>query len=152
MTPDEARSFFEASRVGRLATADTTAVPHLVPITFAVDGDVIVTAVDGKPKRGTALRRLANIATNPAVSVLVDRYDEDWTQLWWARADGHARILEAGNEIEEALAQLRQRYPQYQAVSLGGPVIVIRVDRWSGWTAAGAETPSSEQPGDSYGG
>jgi len=144
MTPDEARSRFHTARVARLATADANGVPHLVPIVFAVEGDAIVTAIDGKPKGGRSLRRLENIEANPAVSVLVDHDDEDWRQLWWARADGHARVVEAGVEADDALAQLRRRYPQYETVSLIGPVIIIQVDRWSGWAAT-----ASEQPGDS---
>lgn len=132
MTPDEARQRFAGARVAHLATADADGVPHLVPITFAVAGDVIVTAIDAKPKRGTPLRRIANITVNPRVSVLVDRYDEDWDRLWWVRADGVARIVEDGDSV----ARLRERYPQYRTVRIIGPVIMIEVVRWSGWTAS----------------
>jgi PPOX class probable F420-dependent enzyme len=136
MTPDEARRRFAGSRVAHLATADAGGVPHLVPITFAVAGNVIVTAVDAKTKRGGTLRRLANLAANPRVSVLVDRYDADWTRLWWARADGTAQVLEDGSAFDDAVERLRDRYPQYGTVGIIGPVIVIQIDRWSGWTAS----------------
>ena len=136
MTPDEARQRFGQSRVAYLATADAGGVPHLVPITFAVAGGRIVTAVDAKPKRGGPLRRIANITVNPRVSVLVDRYDADWTRLWWARADGVARVVIGGAEFVDSLARLRERYPQYRAVGIVGPVIVLQVDRWSGWSAS----------------
>ena len=135
MTPDEARARFEEARVARLATVGTDGAPHIVPVTFALDGDTIVTAVDGKPKRGTPLRRVQNIAVNPRITVLVDAYDEDWTHLWWARADGHASLVTDGAELERALGALRARYPQYATVALAGPAIVIAVDRWSGWSA-----------------
>ena len=89
LTPDQARALFAAARVARLATADAAGRPHLVPIVFAVDGDVVYSAVDHKPKRTTALRRFANIAQNPAVAVLVDHYDDaDWDQLWCAGRTG----------------------------------------------------------------
>ena len=88
MTPHQARRRFAAARVARLATADAAGRPHIVPITFAVDGDVVYSAVDAKPKRRTALKRLANIAANPAVALLVDHYADDWNELWWVRADG----------------------------------------------------------------
>ena len=91
VTPAEARGRFAAARVARLATADATGQPHLVPVTFAVAGDMVYTAVDAKPKRTTALRRLANVAANPRVSLLVDHYDDDWSRLWWVRADGRRR-------------------------------------------------------------
>src|SRR3954453_23472143 len=91
-----ARERFASARVARLATVSIDCSPHLVPITFAVVGTTtLITAVDSKAKSTTALRRLDNIGVNPFVSVLVDEYTEDWAQLWWARADGWARVLPA---------------------------------------------------------
>jgi len=133
----ESRSLFAAARVAHLATADARGRPHLVPITFALVGeDTIVTAVDHKPKRTIALRRLANIAENPAVAVLVDHYDDDWAELWWARADGRARVLAApAASRPAAIAALAQRYEQYRERPLAGAIIAIEVTRWSGWRA-----------------
>jgi PPOX class probable F420-dependent enzyme len=85
-----------AARIARLATVDALGTPHLVPIVFAVDGDRVYSAVDAKPKRSPALRRLANIAVNPHVAVLVDHYAEDWTTLWWVRADGTGQVASTG--------------------------------------------------------
>ncbi|NQE69180.1 hypothetical protein NG2371_03645 [Nocardia gamkensis] len=134
LSSEEARKRFAISPVARLATISARARPHLVPIVFVVAGEVIYTSVDAKPKTTTALRRLANIAANPAVTVLVDRYGDDWTQLWWARADGDARIAE-GAEAEAAIRRLTARYPQYERQPPPGPVIAIDVARWSGWSA-----------------
>lgn len=132
----EARERFEAARVARLATVAGDGRPHVVPITFALDGQLIVTAVDHKPKRTTALKRLANIAENPRVSVLVDEYDDDWSRLWWARADGTASVVEPEPQERERLAQLlAARYEQYRAQPPAGPAILIAVERWSGWSA-----------------
>ncbi len=93
LDPEEARARFAAARVLRLATADRDGRPHLVPCTFAVDdaGRVVI-GIDGKPKSTLNLRRLRNIGANPQVSLLVDEYAEDWTRLWWTRADGTASI------------------------------------------------------------
>ena len=144
MSPEEARRRFAAARVARLATAGADGAPHLVPIVFAVtragDRDLIYSVVDAKRKRTTALRRLVNVAENPAVSVLVDHYEEDWTALWWARADGVGRVLgehEADADVDadesrQAIALLMRRYPQQRAV---GAVLAIEVRRWSGWSA-----------------
>ena len=134
LTELESRAAFAEARVARLATADAGGAPHLVPITFAVEGDRILFAVDAKPKSSARLRRLRNIAENPQVSLLVDEYDEDWEQLWWVRADGRARILADGLEASRHL--LRARYPQYADVALDGPVVEIAVHRWSGWRYA----------------
>lgn len=138
MQGSEARRRFAASTVARLATVDHSGQPHLVPITFALlDDELIVTAVDHKPKRTTALRRLANIAANPAVCVLVDEYTTDWNALWWVRADGRARVLAPGDEAElreRAIVALTSRYGQYAQHRPAGDLIVITVDRWTGWT------------------
>src|SRR5438132_13122664 len=119
--------------VARLATVGIK--PHIVPICFALDGDTMYLAVDRKPKRTTELQRLRNIATNPSVAVLVDHYEDDWTRLWWVRVDGTARILDAGDESVRALTLLAARYPQYQDQRPDGPVVAIRIDRLTGWSA-----------------
>ena len=112
MTPHQARRRFAAARVARLATADAAGRPHIVPVTFAVDGDVVYTAVDAKPKRGTALKRLANVAANPAVALLVDHYADDWNQLWWVRADGTGRVVDPEDpEGVRALSLLADALP-----------------------------------------
>ena len=137
--PEEAERRFLAASVARLATVTAAGRPHIVPCTFAAAGaDTVVTAIDHKPKRTTALARLDNIAANPAVSLLVDVYAEDWAELWWTRADGHAEVLAPGihnARRDAAVAQLIERYPQYAEHPPDGAVILITVDRWSGWTA-----------------
>jgi PPOX class probable F420-dependent enzyme len=135
MTPHEARSCFVEARVARLATSGPQG-PHIVPITFAVEGDTIVTAIDAKPKRGGPLRRIRNMEANPRIAVLVDGYDEDWTRLWWARADGHAVVVGSGPSRDHAVALLRARYPQYRDTPIDGPAVVVKVERWTGWRAA----------------
>jgi PPOX class probable F420-dependent enzyme len=139
VTPAEARERFAAARVARLATADAGGRPHLVPVVFAVEGDRIYTVVDAKPKRTTALRRLGNVAENPFVALLADHYDEDWAELWWVRAEGRGRVVEAdAPEARRAVELLRARYPQQVAV---GDVLAVDVDRWSGWAARSAAPP-----------
>jgi PPOX class probable F420-dependent enzyme len=129
------RKRFGSARVARLATVDADGRPHLVPLCFALVGDRIVSVVDAKPKRTPELRRLANIRAQPRVSVLVDEYDEDWTTLWWVRADGVARIVGKGAEHDDTVAALTAKYPQYEKQPPAGPVVAITVERWRGWTA-----------------
>jgi PPOX class probable F420-dependent enzyme len=127
---------FTQSPIARLATATPDGTPHLVPVVFAVGEDGIVyTAVDAKPKTTRRLRRLANIESNPQVSLLVDHYADDWAQLWWVRADGLAAIHAEGEAMDTGFRLLRAKYPQYQSVSLHGPVIAVTVRRWSSWHA-----------------
>jgi PPOX class probable F420-dependent enzyme len=136
--PPDARARFAAAHVARLATVGAEGRPHLVPVVFAVDGDTVYSAVDdAKPKATLRLRRLANIAANPAVSLLADHYEDDWSALWWVRADGTARVIEpAEPEAARARELLAARYEQYRAAPPPGPVIAVAVERWSGWSAA----------------
>ncbi|KAA9166295.1 TIGR03668 family PPOX class F420-dependent oxidoreductase [Amycolatopsis acidicola] len=131
LSEDEARARFTAARVARLATVDAAGVPHLVPVTFALDRGAIVFAVDHKPKRTTDLRRLRNIAANPSVAFLADAYDEDWTRLWWVRADGYAAVV-PGHSVDALVA----KYPQYRERPPEGPVVRTEVTKLSGWAAS----------------
>jgi PPOX class probable F420-dependent enzyme len=124
-----------AARVARLATTDPDGRPHLVPIVFALEGDVLYSAVDRKPKRSTTLRRIENARSRPDVTVLVDHYDEDWGQLWWIRLRGRARVLDGGEEREHALALLQEKYPQYRSEPPDGPVLAVEVTDFREWTA-----------------
>ena len=117
-----------------------------MPVTFAVlpadpaygDGATyLVTAVDHKPKTTTDLRRLRNITENPRVALLCDVYDDDWTHLWWVRADGVATVVTEGAAWDEALDALAAKYPQYREVRPRGPVIRVRVEQLSGWSFVG---------------
>lgn len=133
---DGARMRLAAARVARLATVRPDGGPHLVPVTFALVGDVVWSAVDDKPKSSRKLQRLANIAAHPAVSLLVDHYDEDWSALWWVRADGVADVVavDRSPEVGAALAALTAKYPQYTAPP-AGPLVRIEVARVRSWAA-----------------
>ncbi|MEU4314879.1 TIGR03668 family PPOX class F420-dependent oxidoreductase [Nocardia sp. NPDC024068] len=130
----QARARFGDQRVARLATVTPEGRPHIVPIVFALDGDTLYTAVDAKPKSTTALRRLANIAAHPAVAVLADVYEDDWSQLWWVRADGTAQVA-ADDAGRHGIELLTARYPVYETQPPPGPVLTLEITRWSGWSA-----------------
>jgi PPOX class probable F420-dependent enzyme len=150
-----ARRLFAGSAVARLATVTPAGHPHLVPVTFVLDGrpgqgDWVYTAVDHKPKTTNQLQRLRNIQAHPEVALLADHYADDWTRLWWVRADGVATVLDEGTVLDQGtvpgaagaagpLRLLAARYPQYAAQPPAGPLIAVRVDRWTGWAAVQAE-------------
>lgn len=134
MLSDGQRRFLAQQRIAHLATADRRAVPHVVPVCFAVAAGTLYITIDEKPKRGTALKRLKNIAENPAVAVIVDRYDEDWTRLGWVMLRGRAEILGEGQEHQDAQDLLRARYPQLAAMQITPyPVIAVRIERTTSW-------------------
>lgn len=138
MHADEARRRFGDARVGRLATVSADGGPQVVPIVFAADGDLVFSAVDGKPKSSRRLKRLRNIEANPRASLLVDHYNEAWEHLWWVRADGIARIDASGPGRDRAIELLRAKYAQYAGMPDSfGDVIVITVDRWLSWSFTG---------------
>jgi PPOX class probable F420-dependent enzyme len=140
--PDRERRFIASQRVGRLATADRDAMPHVVPVCFALAGDALFFTIDEKPKRrvGASLKRVRNIAENSATAILFDRYDEDWTRLGWVLLRGHAEILTDGREHDAAQALLRRRYPQLAQMRIAGqPVIAVRIARCVSWGDLSAE-------------
>ncbi|TMC84237.1 MAG: TIGR03668 family PPOX class F420-dependent oxidoreductase [Chloroflexi bacterium] len=122
--------------VARLATVDATGRPHIVPICFVIDGDTLYFAIDAKPKRTPDLKRLRNIAAHPAVSVLFDHYEDNWSRLWWVRVDGTAHRVDDAADADRAIDLLVGRYPQYARARPGGPVVAISIERMSGWSSA----------------
>jgi len=129
----DARRRVESARVGRLGTVTVEGKPHLVPCCFVLREDVVYTAVDAKPKSSLALRRIDNISAHGWASLLVDHYEEDWSELWWVRLDGTGRVVDSGDEVEHAKRALAAKYPQYENVAILGPVIGISVKRWRSW-------------------
>lgn len=121
------------ARSGVLSTVTAEGRPHAVPCCFVLEGDVVYSAVDAKPKSTLALRRLDNLAANPAACLLVDCYDDDWSQLWWIRVDGTARVLTDDDERDHALDLLAAKYHQYQATRPPGPVIALDITAWRAW-------------------
>jgi PPOX class probable F420-dependent enzyme len=121
--------------VARLGTVGDSGSVDLVPVVFAMVGDdTLVTAVDHKPKRTRRLRRLANVDARPAVTVLVDHYDDDWDALWWVRLRGEASVHD---DHDDGRAALVAKYPQYVGRPPAGPFVVVAVTGWRGWAAIG---------------
>jgi PPOX class probable F420-dependent enzyme len=127
------RRLVSEARVGRLATIDPDGRPNVVPFVYAVEADLLVSAVDRKPKTSERLRRLENIRARPDVTVLVDRYDEDWDRIWWVRLRGRARVVDGGPDRDRAVGMLVEKYPQYRAEPPRGPAIVVDLVEWRGW-------------------
>jgi PPOX class probable F420-dependent enzyme len=135
LDPAEARALFVSAPVARLATVREDGSPHLVPVCFALAGETIYTAVDHKPKSTADLARLRHIAADPRVALLADRYDDDWSRLWWVRVDGDASVVSSPRERDRALAALAAAYRQYADRPPRGPVIGVRPHRIRGWRA-----------------
>jgi PPOX class probable F420-dependent enzyme len=121
------RERFAAARVAVLG-------PRLVPVCFAVNDDCTVawSAVDDKPKRTRDLARLADVRAHPFATLLVQHWDEDWSQLWWVRVSGPARVLDGH---EEGVHRLRAKYVQYATHALDGPVLEVELRDWRTWAA-----------------
>jgi PPOX class probable F420-dependent enzyme len=138
MDDAELRERVSSARVGRLATVSPDGRPHVVPVCFALVGDELVTAVDAKPKSTAALARLANVLAHPPVTLLVDHYDDDWSQLWWVRVDGTGEVLDPIAPVHaDALAA---KYAQYRETRPAGACIVVSDLRYRGWRYTAAES------------
>ena len=139
-TLDDVRATLEASRHGYLSTASPDGDPHLQPVVFQVVGDAIYIAIDEKPKTTLRLRRLTNLESNPRFALLVDRYEDDWSKLWWILLRGPAEVLWPSQwEAEEAasvIAKLREKYAQYEQMGLEQrPLLKLIPDRVTQWSA-----------------
>ena len=131
------REFVVGQRIARMASVDTNGRPHIVPICFVLDGtSAIYSAIDLKPKSVDTenLRRVRNISNNPSVSILLDRYTEDWAQLAFVVLHGAAKVLTQGVERNRAENLLRKKYSQYEEfLQPGAPMIKINVGRITSW-------------------
>ncbi|MGA9871708.1 MAG: TIGR03668 family PPOX class F420-dependent oxidoreductase [Rhodococcus sp. (in: high G+C Gram-positive bacteria)] len=137
MKIDDEKARFVGARRALLSTVNPDGTPHLVPIVFAAVKDTLVSAIDWKPKSTRQLKRLENIRADPAVSLIVDNYDENWDDLWWVRADGSARVIDADSDDgAAAIDALVAKYEQYSAAAPQGPVIVIGKLSWRSWRAS----------------
>lgn len=124
------------ARVARIATVRADGRPRVVPCCFVLAGDHLYWAVDHKPKTTQQLGRLDDIAAHPAVSLVVDHYADDWSELWWVRMDGDARVVDDDAEREGALDLLASKYEQYREHRPAGAVVEVSITRWQTWGAA----------------
>lgn len=133
---ERGQRLLEESPVGRLATVSADGVPHVVPICFVVSGSYVYSVIDEKPKRTTRLRRVRNIEENFRTALIVDYYDDDWSQLGWVMIQADAEILGSGKEHETAIKLLRKRYRQYKIMALDeAPLIRLHIQRATEWWA-----------------
>lgn len=132
-----ARDFLASARVGRLATSSAGADPHVIPVCFVLDGDTVYSVIDEKPKSGRRLKRLRNIDATGQAALVVDHYDEDWSNLAWVLVRGPATVIPVTGR---ALTLLRDKYPQYRSMSLAdAEMVAITIDRWSAWKGTPGE-------------
>lgn len=134
------RALLEAGRVAHLATANSEAHPHVIPLCYAIlDERTLVFAIDGKPKKAGRLRRLRNLDENPRFALVVDQWDEDWSRLAYVLVEGAGRALSEPERKREAIGRLRARYPQYveMALDVGAELVELRVESVRRWRASG---------------
>jgi PPOX class probable F420-dependent enzyme len=135
--PDWAIDLLRSARTGHLATASAAGEPHVIPVCYALVGEALYIAIDEKPKSGRRLLRLRNIEATGQAALVVDHYDENWTQLAWVLARGPAGIITSADpQHAPALAALRDKYAQYRSMALeDAEMIELRPGRWNTWRA-----------------
>ena len=135
MRTAELRRRFAAGAVARLATVRPDGAPHVVPLESALVDSTVCSAVDAQPKRTPDLQRLANVRVEPRCALLVDHHEDDSSRLWWVRADGTAAVVDQPPAAHPGLAALAERHPQYREQPPAGPLLVVTVQQWSGWSS-----------------
>ena len=136
LVPTKVKTFLRSARVAHLATADREGRPHVIPICFAFDGEGLYSPIDEKPKKRLPLllKRIKNIRENPHVSVVVDRYDDDWRRLAYVLITGRAKVLVKGQRHQRTVLLLRRKYPQYRHMAIQDrPMIQIKPTRVKSW-------------------
>ncbi|MEZ4520716.1 MAG: TIGR03668 family PPOX class F420-dependent oxidoreductase [Thermomicrobiales bacterium] len=133
--PDWAVDFVREARVARLATANAGAEPHVIPCVYVLHDGAIYSVIDEKPKSGRRLLRLRNIDATGRAALVVDHYDDDWTQLAFVLIRGPAATITADDpRYPPALDALREKYPQYREMELeNSEMVVLETDRWTAW-------------------
>ncbi len=130
-----ANDLLESERVGRLGLLDDEGGPRVLPVTFAVAGGRIWSAIDQKPKRAGEPARLRFLRRDPRAALTVDRYSDDWEKLAWVQVLGTVSILDL-DEGAAGLAALSAKYEQYRAEAPPGPLLALDPERYLWWRAA----------------
>jgi PPOX class probable F420-dependent enzyme len=146
VSPPE-RELLGASRTATLATVGRDGRPRLVPICFVVIDDVVWTPLDEKPKRASDVRQLGrvrDIERDSRVTLLVDRWSEEWSELAWIRVEGRAELADSEPAVVEAL---RAKYPQYVGHDLESrPLIAITIERVTSWAWSATNGDAAGRP------
>jgi PPOX class probable F420-dependent enzyme len=139
--PAWAHELLDEARVGHLGMLDAEGRPRVLPVTFAVLGDSVWSAIDDKPKRrgGEALARVRWLRARPESAMTIDRYDADWTRLAWVQLLGTTAVIDASGH-DDVLGALVERYHQYRHQPPPGPLLRLTPERTVSWSA-------SEDPG-----
>ena len=142
LCPASQRAFLDGVQASGPGDDRPDGHPRLVPICFVVAGEppVLYTPIDDKPKRTDdplALARVRDIRADPRVTVLVDRWDEDWTRLAWLRCIGSATVIAAtATDHPDVIAALRAKYPPYVGHRLEvRPLIRVTIEHVTSWSA-----------------
>ncbi len=143
--PRWARELLEQARVARLSYVDERDRPRVLPVTFAVEGGAVWSAIDEKPKRTRHPARLRHLSRRPEAALLVDVYDDDWSRLAWVQLMGSVEIVDASS-ARDALTVLAAKYAQYAERTPPGPLLRLGVERALQWRAADASPPSAGSP------
>ncbi len=130
-----ARELLESERVARLAYGDRDGRPRVLPVTFALAGDFVWSAIEEKPKRVAEPARVGALRQRPEAALVVDVYDDDWSGLAWVQLLGRVEVVPIA-ENPDAAAALGAKYRQYAERTPPGPLLRLRVDRALEWRAS----------------
>ena len=134
--PVWAAELLAAEPVARLAYLDEEDRPRVLPVTFALAGGAVWSAIDDKPKRVAEPARVRCLRRRPEAALVVDVYDDDWAKLAWVQLLGRVEVVEV-DAAPDGVAALAVKYESYAKRTPPGPLLRLAVDRALHWRAAG---------------
>lgn len=138
LTESEGRNRLAAHDHGILCTVHSERGVDAVPVAYAVskDGYVGVPVDRVKPKVSTKLQRERNLKADPRATLLIEHWDrQDWSQLWWVRAELQWESDPPGELVDGLAARLASRFRQYQDQPFD-QILVLRLVGLTGWAAS----------------
>jgi PPOX class probable F420-dependent enzyme len=137
LSPSQARSRLADADHGVLCTVHPERGVDAVPVVFVLDGEgyLGVPIDEVKPKSSTRLQRQRNLEADPRATLLVEHWDaDDWSRLWWVRAQLRWQPNESETRSAALADLLAGRHPQYHDHPFTR-VLVLRLVGITGWAA-----------------
>jgi len=130
-------ALIKGAKVARLATVDQKSHPYVVPIVFVIHENSFFIPLDEKVKTVNArkLKRVKNIEKNPNVTILIDKYQNDWKKLFFLMIHGKATVIDSNNNklMDKVHKLLISKYPQYKRIGVGNSCIKINPTKVTYW-------------------
>lgn len=138
LSESEALGLLRRHDHGILGTLHPRRGVDLTPVVYATVDVFVGSPVDEvKLKSSLRLQRERNLEADARATLLVERWDrDDWSGLWWVRAELRWVGEDAGDRARVLSGLLAQQFPQYRDEPFAN-VLVFELVNATGWSATG---------------